>query len=315
MISSTSPSAFSLQPWVSPKRDNQSKGQHVHHAHHRDLNPRIKNQSLSETSVIAPELQNVPQQTGTVQTNASNLRMYDLNESLSQSFAIEIKTKEGDVVSISYNGITSNHQNAFEYQDENSTIQGYQQETSSHSEFTISINGNINDDEQEALQDLMQQMQKVGHAFFKNDTQSAFQKAQKMGFDTEQIAGFSMSLNMEKSVQAVSAYQQVSERQPVDTNVLKQAGDFYNQAVQSLDGKVGAVQVFANPFQAFQDLAKGIVESLASQFPGPDQAQQVDTLKKLLGLASGATVDNSNSSDLNSEPLSIETPVAVEDKI
>lgn len=155
-------------------------------------------------------------------------------------------------------------------------------ESSKNTEFQISISGDLNEDEQNSLKDLLQQMQKVGQAFFQGDSKRAFNQAQKMGFDTEQIAGFSMSLNMEKSIRAVSAYQQVSEQYPVDNNALKQAGDFYNQAAQALAGKTSILQLFPSPSKTFDELASGIADIVAGEFNNMlDLNQHTESLKKL----------------------------------
>ncbi|NOR68474.1 MAG: hypothetical protein GQ532_02050, partial [Methylomarinum sp.] len=99
----------------------------------------------------------------------------------------------------------------------------------------------------------------VSDKFFKGDVESAFKHALKVGFDTEQIASFSMDLSREKSVQAVAAYQQtIVPEQNVNTDLLKQAGDFLAQTKAFMADTGAMLESLAEPKQAFADLFAGV---------------------------------------------------------
>lgn len=317
MISQTLPALFSSRFSLSPDSNSQLKERHFHphDVSQRQLKPvPIAQGDGGQVGGVDPQSRDrVSLQSPLVSPNSSSLQVRDVSASMRRSFEIQMTTQQGDVVTIAYNEASTDHQNAFEFKDAENSVKGFQTESSNSSEFQISIKGDLNEDEQKSLQDLMQQMQKVGKDFFQGDTKSAFQQAQKMGFDTEQIAGFSMSLNMEKSVRAVSAYQEISEQQPIDNKVLKQAGDFYNQASQAMSGRSDVLQLFAEPAKVFNDLAQGIVETIAGQFEGlPDVAQHIDTLKKLLGLVGGSVPGEVPANVNNQDPKSVESPSIIE---
>ncbi|MCX7087574.1 MAG: hypothetical protein NTV00_05885 [Methylococcales bacterium] len=284
MISQTLPSALPARHY--PSRADQAQGGRFNHSPDAAANNRQQstvdqyhhlNQQGQNPAAVASSTEN---------QKVARLATQDLSTVSKSSFSMQFTTKEGDVVTIGFKAANENHQSSATYQDGNVTASGYQASSKQSTEFNVSVEGDLNDAEKKSLSDLMQQMQSVGEKFFTGDSKAAFQQAQKMGFDTEQIAGYSMSLNMEKSVRAVSTYQQISDqKQPVDSNTLKKAGDFYNQADQALSGKTDSLQRFAEPDKAFNDLAKGIIDAVASQFKDqPNIDQQADTLKKIMAL-------------------------------
>lgn len=136
-----------------------------------------------------------------------------------------MKTREGDVVTISFSQSSSSSRSALQVQQGDSSLQAFQESDSENSGFSISIEGNLNRDEQKSLQKLMKKMHKVSNAFFHGNGKAALKHALKLGFNDQQIAGFSMDLSMQKSVQAVAAYQQTSvPQQNVQPDLLRRPG-------------------------------------------------------------------------------------------
>ena len=282
-------------------------------------NPHVRNHNVAQHSTVAAATDQQNQAENMAQSvqgddkyvqispearaNYSNLQVQDLSTSVHQSFDIQIKTQEGDTVTIRFDGMNATHQSAFEANNKDGSVSGYQSESVSSSDFQMTIDGNLNEDEQKSLQDLMKQIKNVGQDFFKGDVKSAFKQAANIGFSTDQIAGFSLNMNMEKTVRAVSAYQSVSEQQPVDANALKKVVDFSQQAAQKLAGPTEAVKVFADPSSAFKDLVENITKSVASQFEGmSDLAQHVANLTKLLGQFNPFDALAPGVSDVTSQP-------------
>jgi hypothetical protein len=123
------------------------------------------------------------------------------------------------------------------------------------SDFSVSIEGNLNEDEQQSLKHLLKQMDEVGQEFFNGDIQTAFNHVQKIGLDTGQLASFSMSLSMERSIQAVAAYQQAGfPDQQIEPEKIKQTADFFSQARELFKSAESALEPFENPLPAFNVL-------------------------------------------------------------
>lgn len=190
---------------------------------------------------------------------SSKMAMQSYSTSTSHSADIQVTTQEGDVVTINLNQSASNSRSSFYAEQGNNKIAAYEETSSYASGFSLSIEGDLNEDEQKSLTELINKMTKVSDKFFKGNINAAFKHAQKIGFDTEQISGFSMSLNKEKSIQAVAAYQQIAmPEQNVNTDLLKQASDFLTQTKEFMADTQAALDSLSDPKQAFADLFSGI---------------------------------------------------------
>lgn len=188
----------------------------------------------------------------------------------SRSGQIQIETREGDIIKIGFSQSASFSQSAASFSQPGFSLNAFEQSASFSQELSISIEGDLNTDEQKALKSLMQDMHKISNAFFHGNDKAALHHAMKLGLDGEQIAGFSMDLTARKSVQAVTAYQQTAlPEQTVDGGLLSQAGDFLAQAKTMLSDVRGALQAMADPQKAFNDLFAGI-GMLSNE--SPDQA-------------------------------------------
>lgn len=125
------------------------------------------------------------------------------------SASIEITTRDGDKVKIQAANSSAGY---FEFNQASgprgSSTQlsaGYMQSAS----FGLSIDGELDEGEMTALQDLLAQVQSLSDQFFGGDFQGAFENAMKLGFDGNEIADFSLNLS-QSQVRQVSAYEQVS---------------------------------------------------------------------------------------------------------
>jgi hypothetical protein len=191
-----------------------------------------------------------------VQASASSIsQLQGFSAQASQSAEIEIVTKEGDVIKIRLAQSAANSNAAVNIEQGGVTATASQSNSEISSNFSVSVQGNLNEDEQKSLKDLLNQMDAVSHDFFNGNIQDAFNHAQQIGLDTKQIASFSMDLSLEKSVQAVAAYQQVSfPDQQIDPEKIKQSANFTNQTMDLLKTAQSALLPFENPLSAFYDL-------------------------------------------------------------
>ncbi len=239
------------------------------------------------------------------QSAGAALAYQSVATSLHSSFDLQVTTQEGDVVTIGFSADSSHKQSLVQAQNANGQVTGLQDESSQSTNFNISVQGNLSEAEKKSLGDLVGQLQKVGSSFFQGQTQNAFQQAQNVGFDAGQIAGFSLSLNVERSAQAVSAYQQSDQQQTgLDANSLRQLAGFFNQSLNDLSGAQSALQPFANPSDVFQQLTSGVSEAVASQAaPSPDQAQHLETLQRLLNLVGNLVLNPNSPSNQAQAPL------------
>lgn len=124
---------------------------------------------------------------------------------------IQMTTQEGDVVKLNLYALNASAQGEAASMSENGLTYSRYESSSQSFAFDFSVEGDLNDDELEAIQDMMESVAKVSDLFYDGDVAGALQKGFDMGFDASQLASFSMTLQTSqtmKSSQAVSAYGQ-----------------------------------------------------------------------------------------------------------
>jgi len=125
---------------------------------------------------------------------------------LSNGAELTIQTQEGDEIRISFNS-DYQHNNAAVYQSNNQSESfAYQDSKSYSASFSFEVNGDLNEEEQEAINALMSDLQKVSDDFFSGSLEDAFEQASKINMDTSQLAAFSMNLQQTESLVSVKEY-------------------------------------------------------------------------------------------------------------
>lgn len=174
--------------------------------------------------------------------------------SRSESFALELRTKEGDRVTITFD-----HASAFQASfgatrdGSGNSAAVYNVSRAERSSFQFSIQGDLNDDELNAIHNLIQDVSMIADDFFSGDLQSAFDQASEFRMDRSQLASMSLELKQSMQYTAAAAYQQV-----------QQAGEGTPQAPgQRLGHMVGMLQQQQNaPELGFIDQVRSLQQQL-----------------------------------------------------
>ncbi|KPV89824.1 hypothetical protein AN395_03765 [Pseudoalteromonas sp. P1-30] len=180
--------------------------------------------------------------------------------SMSSNAEYKFTTAEGDEVSISF-------ADAYESQ----TASGYQQSNNSESfassssqsrelSFSMSVNGDLNEQEQDAINAMMEELQGVSKTFFSGDLDEAFEKAQELSLGSEQLVAFSMDLRQTKTVATVKSYEQY---QPNPTKEVVDAIAPFNDDLKNAFDKASQL--------GLQDQLAGIIEWLNQDQAAVDQ--------------------------------------------
>ncbi|PPD34213.1 MAG: hypothetical protein CTY19_05000 [Methylomonas sp.] len=215
--------------------------------------------------------------------NVTEVRTQGIAAQIRKSAEIEIVTKEGDVVKISLAGSAAMSQSMAHVKQNGSEATAFESSFQGGADFNISIEGDLNEDEQHALKLLLKQMTKVGKDFFSDNMQAAFKQAQKIGLDTEQLASLSMNLSMEKSVQAISTYQQTAmPEQNLPADKIKQIGGFLNRAGADLLSSQAALAFFADQQAAFNSLFEVVSHFLSDDYAVQAPEDKLPTLRDLI---------------------------------
>lgn len=127
---------------------------------------------------------------------------------LSNNAEYKFTTAEGDEVSISF-ADAFKQQSASSYQRLGDN-EGFVRESSQSRDlsFSMSVNGDLNEDEQEAINALMEDLQSVSQTFFGGDLEEAFEQAQELNLGNEQLVAFSMDLKQTKTFASIKGYEE-----------------------------------------------------------------------------------------------------------
>ncbi len=142
---------------------------------------------------------------------------YQLSRSYQQqqTAAIEIVTQDGDRIEISYSA---------EYQEALSVSKslqlgegGFSAESqqfiyqSQQVAFELSVQGELDEGERDALEELMKDLGKVASQFYDGNLRAAFRSAMKLEMDTDELKSLSVEFQQSQQLQQVEQYRRVAE--------------------------------------------------------------------------------------------------------
>lgn len=127
--------------------------------------------------------------------------------SVANQFSLEVMTGEGDKVTVSFaqsqSGSYANSEG------------GFSLSASASQNWSMEVQGHLNDDEKNALSALFDDVQSLSERFFAGDIGKALEQAMDIGYDAKQLASFSLNLLQRTSQTASGPYaQQMREAAP-----------------------------------------------------------------------------------------------------
>lgn len=138
-----------------------------------------------------------------------------------RNFSFELKTRDGDVVKI-----TASANYSEQAQVRAGSINGgsfaynatqVKAASASSNQFGLSVEGELDEDELRAINDLLGQVGDLSQTFYSGNIEEAFQMALDIGFDETEIARFSLNLRQEVSTKVESTYSAVQNMAEPDT--------------------------------------------------------------------------------------------------
>jgi len=186
-------------------------------------------------------------------------------------FDFELTTQEGDRIQVSAQELFQRSERFSSIESGGASASRFSSSTSYTSGYSISVNGNLNEDEIAALDSLLQQVTELSDTFYEGDISQAFNQALSLEFDSTQIAQFSLDLSTSRvSVLEQTDIQtnQFSKRVPAEyrapqipTGIQTLLTDYAEQLEQLLD----AAQEFSDKL-ALKDSGASLVKQLYQGF-------------------------------------------------
>ncbi|PCK29990.1 DUF5610 domain-containing protein [Pseudoalteromonas piscicida] len=153
--------------------------------------------------------------------------------SLSNQAEYAFTTAEGDEVVISFSDAYSQGAAASVAQKANEYGMAYGTKSSHEVSFSIKVNGELNEEEQQAINDMMEDIRNVSDSFFGGEYDEAFDLAKSLNLNSDQITSFTMDLKQSKTSSAIAQYQQgnpMKELEKAFVPLNKQLSDIQEQA-------------------------------------------------------------------------------------
>jgi len=200
--------------------------------------------------------------------------------------SVEIYTQDGDKVSINvYREENSSASQAYA-SDGNNSVSSYSQSYSSFTALSYQVEGDLDDDEKAAIEDLLSQVKGVAKDFYNGNLEDAFNKAKDIGFDSDELAKFSVNMNQFESQQfAVNTYQNVQDNTEEgafpapNQSIIQQAAGFMDQLNQLM--KHRAMDFLDKPEQSLQELLKSTLAANKGEEVEQEKDNQGNLFKSL----------------------------------
>lgn len=198
-----------------------------------------------------------------IQTAAKFESFTQLGAARARDFSFELTTREGDKVKINasasqalglaYGKGANNQELAGSY--------------SASQSFSLSVEGDLNADELSAINDLLGKVNDLADQFYAGNLDEAWNQAQALGFDDQQITGYTLGLS-QVEVQLVNQEQSATAATGAgsanDSSPLSQLSglDSVHQFMKSLLDALDSASSFAQPSQLLESLAAGLDQYL-----------------------------------------------------
>ncbi|MEH6579495.1 MAG: hypothetical protein V7731_20710 [Amphritea sp.] len=127
-----------------------------------------------------------------------------------ESFSLSLVTRDGDKVTIQFNSEDSYRSSFAAGRNSNGdSAARFSVDRQHSSEYGFSIEGELDDDELDAISTLVQDIALLADDFFNGDVQQAFDRSLELDFDGQQLAEMNLSLEQSLTYSAVATYQEV----------------------------------------------------------------------------------------------------------
>ncbi|GMQ87056.1 MAG: hypothetical protein BMS9Abin08_0254 [Gammaproteobacteria bacterium] len=124
-----------------------------------------------------------------------------------QTTSLIVNTLDGDRVTIDITREATTSRTEVAGSTGNAGFNSIQTSRAASVSFSFSVQGELDEDEQKAIDSLIKRINKVSDKFFDGKVQSAFEKAANIKFDSEELADYSLNLSNSQTYRAVAAYQ------------------------------------------------------------------------------------------------------------
>jgi hypothetical protein len=149
---------------------------------------------------------------GDTGASASSIEAYQsMAYSDQRDLSLEVRTRDGDLVTISVGQQDAFSSSRYAAADSSSMLFVSEEQRSSRFALEYRVEGELDEDEQNALKQLLKDVDGIAESFYSGNGAEAFEKASALGYNEEQLASYSLSMSQSQTLQTTSAYRVVSQ--------------------------------------------------------------------------------------------------------
>ena len=202
----------------------------------------------------------------------------------SSSFDLSIKTQEGDTVTLSIEKFFNKQVSKAAVINNDGFTVNIDKQVERGKEISYQVSGDINEQEQAAIDALIKKIDRLSDKFYSGNVAGAFQKATRIGIDSEQLANFSLNLQSSKIVEVTKTYREVQgtvEPEP-DQQLVPSLGAFifqFNDAASDPEVTNSLVDSVPTATELFKQIA--VRDERFSQLTLIQEVNVVDEIAEL----------------------------------
>ncbi|QEQ96823.1 DUF5610 domain-containing protein [Neptunomonas concharum] len=129
-----------------------------------------------------------------------------------ETLSLKVKTQDGDEVTINF-ARSSQYEGSFGIEKDSNGINAaeFNISRSESSSYRFSVEGNLDNDEIDALQNLIKDVNEIANEFFDGDVQKAFDLASEYRMDKTELSSMNLQLTQSEQYTSVAKYRGVEE--------------------------------------------------------------------------------------------------------
>jgi hypothetical protein len=191
----------------------------------------------------------------------SNLNRVDLavDRSQSESFSLQLTTRDGDAVSIDISRQSYNEFSATGQASNLSSSFKFNQTDFSSSSFSLSVTGELDEGELTAIDQLLASVDGIATDFYQGNVDEAFEKMLDLEFDSSEFSRLDLNLQRTRMTNALAAYESTASNtaDKSSTRALS-ANSELNQLLDNIENALAAAKTFKEPLKLLADAIQGI---------------------------------------------------------
>ncbi|MCW9047287.1 MAG: DUF5610 domain-containing protein [Gammaproteobacteria bacterium] len=129
----------------------------------------------------------------------------------SKEASIEIVTQDGDKIEVSYSAFIESASSQSYSRNQQGSSASYELSSVSSSAFQFSVQGELDEGEQQAINELLNKVGDLASQFFNGDVQAAFNSAMQLGFDSEELKSFALDFQQSTYIEVTQTYQRTEQ--------------------------------------------------------------------------------------------------------